>query len=349
MLVTLAEPSDALSWSEYVDAHPGACVYHEFAWREVFERAYGSKPVFLIARQGRRVVGVLPMIGLESLAFGRILCGMPFFGHGGMLADDEQVAEALAAEAARRGRDWGVRSIELRHLVDHDLGWEEGREKVNMVLPLPEGGTEELLRFRNLKKKSRDKLKAQIRRPEKAGHQSFDGRHDLLHAFWQVYSENLRDLASPCHSERLFDTILDVFGPRARTFAVFADEQPIAGGIVVGGQGTLEIPCASSLGAFNRSSPNMMLYAEVLRYACEEGYERFNFGRSTRGEGTYRFKKQWGARPVPLTYHRWRPAGSEAAELKADNPKFELAIRAWQRLPVAVARLLGPPLVKGIP
>jgi len=118
---------------------------------------------------------------------------------------------------------------------------------------------------------------------------------------------------------------------------------------VVGDGRTLEIPCASSLRSHNATSPNMMLYAAVLRHACEEGYQRFDFGRSTPGEGTYRFKEQWGARPEPLVYDTWVEQGSSPPSLRPDSGKYRHAVAAWTRLPTPVARLLGPPVVKGIP
>jgi hypothetical protein len=44
----------------------------------------------------------------------------------------------------------------------------------------------------------------------------------------------------------------------------------------------------------------MMLYWALLKFAADNHYPMFDFGRSTPGEGTYSFKKQWGARPSPL-------------------------------------------------
>lgn len=288
------------------------------------------------------------MVKLSSPIFGRIFSSMPYFGHGGMLVDDELAGEALANEAARLASRAGAKYIELRHLEEHPLGWHERRDKVNMVLELP-STPEDFFKFGWLKKKKRDKLKAQIKRPDKAGHRVLLGRHELLHPFWLVYSENLRDLGSPCHSERLFGAILDTFPDESHVAVVFDNDRPIAGGIVVGGQGELEIPCASSLREFNDTSPNMMLYAALLEYACRQGYQRFNFGRSSIPSNTYNFKKQWGAEPDPITYHVWVPPGSPPPSLKPDNPKFKAAVEAWKKLPVPVVRLMGPPIVKGVP
>ncbi len=342
MRIIRATLVDGLRWNEFVDRQRLACVYHRFEWGAMFKSVYGAEPFYLMALDGQTVAGVLPIMELSSPLFGRIMSSMPFFGHGGVLATDRLVVEALACEAARVAIRRGVRYLELRHLEEHDLGWFERRDKVNMVCEIPSSSEELFKRFKA-------KLRSQIRRPEKAGHTVRDGRHELLHAFWQVYSENMRDLGSPCHSERLFGALLDTFGARSRVIVVFDGHEPIAGGIVVGGQGTLEIPCASSLRSYNTTSPNMMLYWRVLRFACDEGYERFNFGRSTVGEGTYRFKKQWGAKPWPIVYHTWVPAGSGPPEMKPDSPKFRLAVRAWRKLPVSVARLIGPSIVRGIP
>jgi uncharacterized protein (DUF927 family) len=41
--------------------------------------------------------------------------------------------------------------------------------------------------------------------------------------------------------------------------------------------------------------------------------------------------------------------GREMPELNTKNPKFELAIKAWKRLPVSVTKILGPRIVKNIP
>jgi len=46
----------------------------------------------------------------------------------------------------------------------------------------------------------------------------------------------------------------------------------------------------------------MLRYWNLLKYASNEGYEIFDFGRSTCDEGNYNFKKQWGANPATLQW-----------------------------------------------
>src|SRR4029079_19164841 len=95
--------------------------------------------------------------------------------------------------------------------------------------------------------------------------------------------------------------------------------------------------------------PNMALYWQNLRLAGEHGYDLFDFGRSTVGSGTHRFKMQWGGREEPLHWDYWAPEGARPPALNPNNPKYDLMIRTWKKLPVGLTRLIGPPIVKRLP
>ena len=70
--------------------------------------------------------------------------------------------------------------------------------------------------------------------------------------------------------------------------------------------------------------------------------------RSKAGTGSFAFKKNWGFTPAPLAYrYRVAPGGS-IPDHNPLNPKYRLFIAAWKRLPVPVANLLGPPIVRGV-
>lgn len=127
------------------------------------------------------------------------------------------------------------------------------------------------------------------------------------------------------------------------------DNKPIAASFLMGHKETLEIPWASTLKEVNHLSINMLLYWEVLKYSIKKQYSYFDFGRSSLNSGTFKFKQQWGANPKQLYWHYWLPDNSELPSLNPDNPKYALAIRAWKKLPVFVANLLGPLLVKNLP
>src|SRR5215467_13246873 len=90
--IATASESDRAAWDAYVAAHPEAVGYHEWVWRDVFARSFGHRPIYLIARgQDGAVRGVLPLVDIKSLLFGRTLTSLPFVNYGGVLADDDGV------------------------------------------------------------------------------------------------------------------------------------------------------------------------------------------------------------------------------------------------------------------
>jgi len=93
----------------------------------------------------------------------------------------------------------------------------------------------------------------------------------------------------------------------------------------------------------------MFMYWEVLQKSIQKECRFFDFGRSSKDAGTYRFKKQWGAQPQQLYWYYWLPEGESLPELNPNNPKYKLLINVWQRLPVWLSQLIGPPVVKYLP
>lgn len=130
---------------------------------------------------------------------------------------------------------------------------------------------------------------------------------------------------------------------------VYDQDEPIAASIIFRFKNLIVNPWASALRKYRKHSPNMMLYFRMLAYAADNGYHFFDFGRSTSGEGTYRFKTQWGAQPHPMYWYTFRLKDKGAARDDSPSGKNrEIVEKIWQRLPEPVARLLGPKIRKHI-
>jgi lipid II:glycine glycyltransferase (peptidoglycan interpeptide bridge formation enzyme) len=142
--------------------------------------------------------------------------------------------------------------------------------------------------------------------------------------------------------------VLSAFPNHSRVLVISSEGRPVAASLVHWYGQRIEVPWASSLREFNPLCANVLLYWQMLRFAIDRGFRSFDFGRSTFGEGTYHFKKQWGAEPSELVWEYWMADG-RMPEINPKNPKFELAIRTWQRLPLPVASALGPLVVRNIP
>ena len=92
----------------------------------------------------------------------------------------------------------------------------------------------------------------------------------------------------------------------------------------------------------------MLLYWSMLKYGCENGYACFDFGRSTPNEGTYKFKKQWGAKPKTLYWHTVFSNSKTLDDRDPEKSKFDKAISFWKKLPVPLTKKIGPRIRKYI-
>jgi hypothetical protein len=91
------------------------------------------------------------------------------------------------------------------------------------------------------------------------------------------------------------------------------------------------------------------MYWEVMRRAgTDRGATLFDFGRSKAGTGAFDFKRNWGFVPEELHYCYRLAEGAAVPDNNPNNPKYRLLIAAWKRLPLAIANLIGPRLVRGL-
>ncbi|MDZ7697294.1 MAG: FemAB family XrtA/PEP-CTERM system-associated protein [Deltaproteobacteria bacterium] len=357
MQIRAIQANEAPAWDEYVNRHPQATLYHLYGWRNVIEKTYGHQTYYLTAIKERdsqypipntHLVGVLPLVHLKSLFFGNSLISMPYVDLGGILADDDEIGQDLLTRAIKLGQKLKAHTIELRHShlpsrlnSTNCVPVVSRSHKVRMLLDLPDHSEA-------LMKSFKAKLRNQIKKPMKEGLFAKVGSEELLKDFYTVFSKNMRDLGSPVHSEKIVRHVLAEFPNQARIVVVYRDKQPMACSLTIGFNEVLENPWASALREYSRLSPNMLLYWTMLEYACNNAFARFDFGRSTPGEGTYKFKKQWGAKPNPLHWHYISLNDHQLADAPDDKSRFEPLIKYWQKMPVPVTRAIGPMIRKHI-
>jgi FemAB-related protein (PEP-CTERM system-associated) len=267
---------------------------------------------------------------------------MPFFNYGGACADTEENRYRLIEEAVRIAKDIRVSHIELRQESPLQNGFPSRTSKVSMRLDLP-SSPEDLMRS------FPSKLRSQVRKPQKEGMTTRIGRFEELDGFHHVFSVNMRKLGTPALPKGFFRDILVQFPDESWICSVYLDSVPVASGFLIAFKNRLEIPWASSLSEYNKYSPNMLLYWSCLEFACRGGFKVFDFGRSTAGGKTCKFKEQWGARPVQLHWHYWLRDGGGIPDLTPGNPKYQLAIALWKRLPLSVTKIIGPRIIRNIP
>ena len=331
-------PLPPADWDAYVGEHAHASAFHAAAAVLVGQQAFRLPVHFITARDGDgRLRGVLPLVEQVLIPRTRCLVSLPFCTYGGPLADDDVALGSLLQAAEEVARQRRAARLVIRHVAEMPaIPYPAALDKVSMVLALPDTGEELARRFGS-------KLRSQIRRSDRAKPVSVVGHAGLLGDFYGVFCSVMRDLGTPVYPRRFFDAVLAALGDRASVLVLYLDRAPVSAAILVQWRDMIEVPWAATLHAVNPLAVNMRLYQELLHLAIDRGCTKFDFGRCTRGSGTYRFKAQWGAEPVQLYWRTHVPGAAGAATAVLDNrAKFDAAVKLWSRLPLWMANAIGP-------
>jgi len=332
---------NAAAWDDFVRLAPGATMFHLAGWARVMEQGFGHAAHFALAEQDGAVVGVLPLARMRTRLFGDALISTPFCVYGGPVGVEPAVEAALAGHAMALMRQLGVPSLEFRHLHPPALGWAQ-RPPLYATFRKPITGNAEA----DMKAIPR-KQRAMVRKGIQNGLTSVsDSDTDRLHA---IYAQSVRNLGTPVFSRRYFRLLAEVFPDAHDVVTVLHEGAPIAAVLNFHFRGEVLPYYGGGTLAARALAGNDFMYWEVMRRAgAERGARLFDFGRSKAGTGAYDFKQHWGFTPQPLHYaYQLRP-GAQLAEHNPTNPKYRLMIAAWRRLPLPVANLLGPPIVRGL-
>jgi FemAB-related protein (PEP-CTERM system-associated) len=327
-------------WNEFVRGHPRAVCYHLYQWKTIIENAYGLPAHYLGAYSGDRLVGVLPTGVLWRPFRRRLAVSMPFCSFAGWLLEPGQDEEPVMQGFLAGLRERGVSSLELR-AIDYSDAAES--EESTLMLDLP--ASHEVL-WKQLSAKVRNL----VRNAQRSGLVVQRGA-DQVAEFCDVYSLTMAQLGSPSHSRSFFVELCERLPENTDIVTVRSEGRAVAAMVLVRFRGVLTNPWAASLREYRSMSPNMLLYWEALKRGCDEGMERFDFGRSNIHSGTYRFKTQWGAEPYPLAYRVISVTGADTPSSVSfyRGARASILSRLWKHLPYPVARRLGPMLRKHIP
>jgi FemAB-related protein (PEP-CTERM system-associated) len=333
------QPADFSRWDEFVLVCPEATFFHRAGWKTVIERAIGHRTMFLYAEAGGRIEGVLPLAEVKSSLFGHALVSLPFCVYGGIAAASERARRRLGEAAVALAEKWRVGHLEYRSVAPHHPDWVHSDLYVTFRKPIDPDVE------RNLNEIPR-KQRAMVRKGIKAGLQS--KTDEGVERFFAAYAHSVHRLGTPVLSKRYFRTLVEVFGSDCDILTVTRGGELIASVMSFYFRDEVLPYYGGGTDKAREVAGNDFMYWELMRRACERGIRVFDYGRSKRGTGSFDFKKNWGFEPQPLHYEYRLIRGKRVPEHNPLNPKYRLFIKMWQRLPLPLANLIGPYIVKSL-
>jgi FemAB-related protein (PEP-CTERM system-associated) len=337
--VAVLQAGDEARWDEFVLRCPEATFFHRAGWRSVIERAFGHRTVFLYAERDGEIEGVLPLAEVKSWLFGHSLVSLPFCVYGGVAALTDAARAALDAAADSWAARFGVEVMEYRSIEPRHADWAHKNLYVTFRRAIdadPDKNMNAIPR----------KQRAMVRKGIKAGLSGELG--DGVDAFFTAYSTSVHRLGTPVFSKRYFRLLREQFGADCEVLNIRHNGALVASVMSFYFRDEVLPYYGGGVDSARELAGNDFMYWELMRRACERGIRIFDYGRSKRGTGSFDFKKNWGFEPTPLGYEYRLYRANRVPDHNPLNPKYRMFIAGWKRLPLGVANLLGPHIVKNL-
>lgn len=342
MKVELCSNEDAEAWDTFVKAHPDSSFYQLFGWKNINQEHFGHESYYIKTIDDNNITGVLPVIYIKSKIFGRIFCSMPFVNFGGICSSSKISRQSLLDECIKLTKQNNARYLEIRSTSRIDSNMPISTDKVSMTINLqPESSV--------IWDAFSSKHRTNIRRAYKNGLSVKCGGREMVDIFYSILSRSWKALGTPIYSKSYFHRIFDEFDRELKIFVCYHHDQPIAVAFNGHFRDTVEGMWAGVLPEARKLQSSYVLYWEMIKNACDSGYKEFHLGRSSVESGGEQFKKKWNAELKQLYWNYYLHDQKELPQLNVKNPKFDLAIKLWRKLPLMLTTTIGPLIAKNIP
>ncbi|MEM8800087.1 MAG: FemAB family XrtA/PEP-CTERM system-associated protein, partial [Pseudomonadota bacterium] len=319
---------------------PEATVLHLSAWSRAIHKTFGHKIYNLVARENGSIVGILPLIHVKTRLFGNQLISNAFAVYGGPVADSDAAHDALDQAAEDIGKKLNVGAIEYRNRSRLRPGWPAKTESY-ATFRRAMGDTSDAI-LKNIPRKQR----AMVRKGIKAGLKAVVDQSRERH--FAIYSESVRNLGTPVFPRSLFQNLLSCYGDRADILTIEHEGRAIASVLSFYFRNEVVPYYGGSIPAARAIAGNDYMYWALMEHAHARGFTHFDFGRSKFGTGPFSFKKNWGFEPSPLAYEFKLLRDQELPDVNPLNPKYQLMIKTWKKLPLPIANRVGPFVARGL-
>ncbi|MES2537648.1 MAG: FemAB family XrtA/PEP-CTERM system-associated protein [Pseudomonadota bacterium] len=338
-VIKLLKPEDLSRWDEFVMRCPEATFFHRAGWQTVIERAFGHKTWFMYAESNGRIEGVIGLAEIKSRLFGHSLSSLPFCVYGGIAAESEPARQALDRAAQDLAAKLKVGHLEYHNIAPQHDDWLKKDLYVTFRKVMDPDPEKNMLAIPR-------KQRAMVRKGIKAG---LEGSIDQdVDRFFGAYAASVHRLGTPVFSKKYFRLLKETFADDCEVLTITKDGRTVSSVMSFYFRDEVLPYYGGGTSEARDVAGNDFMYWELMRRACERGYKVFDFGRSKLGTGAFDFKKNWGFEPQPLHYEYQLHTAQEMPDNNPLNPKYQLFIKMWQRLPLPVANMIGPHIVKNL-
>ena len=346
MTIYAIDPLQDHRWTDVVQTHANASIFHTLGWLEALRLTYGYEPVVFTTSPPRaRLTNGIVFCRISSWLTGRRMVSLPFADHCEPLLERAQESQEIFGFLRQAVKTENWKYIEIRPrtagLLPETGPEEKGSSFCFHLLDL-RPSLERL--FGGLQKSS---IQRMIRRAKREGLSCEKGRSDvLLEKFYRLMLKTRRRHKLPPQPISWFWNLIACFGDRLSIRLASKNGEAIAGILTLAHRGTLVYKYGCSDARYHHWGSVPFLLWNAIQEAKESGFEELDFGRSDVGNsGLIHFKDRWGAKATMLQYVKFsnQPSGRTS-----DDGGMHLAKRLFAYMPDGLLSAAGKLLYRHI-
>jgi FemAB-related protein (PEP-CTERM system-associated) len=330
-------------WLDYLKSDPMSDICQHYAWGRIFKETFGLDAILIVHRSGSKIDGGLPLILFDQKITGRAMVSMPFLNYGGLLGENDEIKIEILNRARHIIGQSAFDYLEMRH-AGHGIGdmadnTIQNRVTFRLDINRPADDI-----FKKLKKQ----LRTRIRKAGKQGIEYYRGQ-DRLDDFYGLFATAMTEHGTPVMPKRFFESVLKYLSEYAQMIIAYKGNQPVGGKLVMTFKNRATMTWGCYPNRYKDLLANYHLTWELIQKLAQGPVQLLDFGRSAPDVGGYTYKANWGPEIIPIYVDYIASDPAKIPHLKPENIKYRTAISLWKKMPVSVARVIGPRLARYFP
>jgi hypothetical protein len=339
MTVYHLNPLQDRRWTELVERHPDASVFHTAGWLDALRRTYGYQPVvFTTSPPGSELRNGVVFCDIRSWLTGHRLVSLPFSDHCEPLVENTTQLREICRhleDRRRRYNRWRYIEIRTRKQSSPVSAFRAGEQVWFHVLDLrPDNDA----LFRSFHKNS---IQRKIRRAQRENLNCDEGRDEgRLRAFYRLLLLTRTRHQLPPQPFTWFGHLAACLGTAMTVRIARVGRRPVAAMLTLVNRDTMVFKYGVSDAAFHSLGGMPFLFSKAIEDARDRGCVALDLGRSDfHNEGLVAFKDRLGAARSSASY--WRYPAADAASGTVRRYVMANARQVIGRAPDGVRAAIG--------
>ncbi len=296
-------PSDP-RWTSFLASSTDSGIFHHPAWSQLMAECYGYRPfVAVLANENGTLAAGIPLMEVNSPLTGKRWVSLPFSDYCQPISDDETTLRKLVDGLIHIVEQGKVPGLELHGIYPANPGLYTFSRYVFHKIDLRPDVKIVWNQIHNMHRRN-------IKIAQENDIKIIEGKtKQHLADFYHLHLLTRRRQGVPIQPWKFFKNMQRLLLDQELGFLLLAykDDQCIAGGVFLHWKETLTYKYGACQDDGLKYRPNNLVMWTAIQKGCENGFTRFDMGRTDlENIGLRTYKSRWGAQETPLVYTRLR-------------------------------------------